>query len=144
MTDILDERPDGAWLDVDAAAALLDLCGLPMMPFRLVSSADEAVEAGLALGDPVVLKATGLERLSKSESGGVSLDVHGPDELRAAYERMVGAARRRHGAGHGAVHGPGRRRRAGGRAPAAVLRRGDQPRPRWLGGAWPTRADRSG
>ncbi len=89
IADILSDHPDGAWLDVDAAAALLGLCGLSMMPFRLVGSADEAVEAGLALGDPVVLKATGLARLSKSESGGVSLDVHGPDELRAAYERMT-------------------------------------------------------
>ncbi len=89
VADILAEHADGAWLDVDTAAALLALCGLPMMPFRMVSSADEAVEAGKALGDPVVLKATGLERLSKSESGGVSLDVHGPDELRAAYGRMV-------------------------------------------------------
>ncbi|MGZ4726242.1 MAG: bifunctional acetate--CoA ligase family protein/GNAT family N-acetyltransferase [Acidimicrobiales bacterium] len=89
IADILRDRPDGAWLDVEAAAALLDLCGLPMMPFRLVGSADEAVEAGRALGDPVVLKATGLERLSKSESGGVSLDVHGAEEVRAAYERMV-------------------------------------------------------
>jgi len=90
VADILDEHPEGCWLDVDTAAALLELCGLPMMPFRLVRSADEAVEAGRALGDPVVLKATGLERLSKSESGGVSLDVHGSDELRAAYGRMIG------------------------------------------------------
>jgi hypothetical protein len=90
VADLLQEHPNGRWLDVETAAALLARCGLPMMPFRLVRSADEAVEAGLALGDPVVLKATGLERLSKSESGGVSLDVHGSDELRAAYDRMVG------------------------------------------------------
>jgi hypothetical protein len=58
------------------------------MPYRLVRSADEAVAAARELGDPVVVKATGLERMSKSEAGGVALDVHGPDEVRAAYERM--------------------------------------------------------
>jgi hypothetical protein len=36
----------------------------------------------------VALKASGLERLSKTEAGGVSLDVHGDDEVRHAHERM--------------------------------------------------------
>jgi acyl-CoA synthetase (NDP forming) len=36
----------------------------------------------------VAFKASGLERLSKTEAGGVSLDVHGDDEVRHAYERM--------------------------------------------------------
>ena len=89
VADILQASPSGTWLAVDDAAELLELCGLPMMPYRLVSSVDEAVEAAAELGDPVVVKATGLERLSKSEAGGVALDVHGPEEVRAAYERMV-------------------------------------------------------
>ena len=87
--EILAAEPAGTWLDVDDAARLLELCGLPMMPYQLVASADEAVEAAGQLGDPVVVKATGLKRLSKSEAGGVALDVHGPEEVRAAYERMV-------------------------------------------------------
>jgi acyl-CoA synthetase (NDP forming) len=32
VADILEEQPDGAWLDIDTASALLELCGLPMMP----------------------------------------------------------------------------------------------------------------
>ena len=70
--DSSSDHPDGAWLDVDAAAALLEL----------LRAADDAVPPGARRptrrsrparpsGDPVVVKATGLERLSKSEAGGV-------------------------------------------------------------------------
>jgi acyl-CoA synthetase (NDP forming)/RimJ/RimL family protein N-acetyltransferase len=77
------------WLDTDQGAQLLAACGMPVIDYRLVRSADEAVAAADELGHPVVVKATGLARLSKSEAGGVALDVHGPDEVRAAYQRMV-------------------------------------------------------
>jgi acyl-CoA synthetase (NDP forming)/RimJ/RimL family protein N-acetyltransferase len=90
LTELLATSDESRWLDTDEAAGLLAEIGLDMMPFRLVDSADEAVQAAEALGHPVVIKATGLARLSKSESGGVALDVHGADEVRAAYERMVG------------------------------------------------------
>ena len=89
IAEVLEAHPDGTWLGVDAVSMLLDSCGLSLMPYRLVGSADEAVAAATAFGDPVVVKATGLDRLSKSEAGGVALDVHGPDEVRAAYERML-------------------------------------------------------
>jgi acyl-CoA synthetase (NDP forming)/RimJ/RimL family protein N-acetyltransferase len=85
---LLEVNPQGSWLGIDATAQLLAQCGLPLMPYRLVRSGDEAVAAARELGDPVVVKATGLARLSKSERGGVALDVHGPEEVRAAYERM--------------------------------------------------------
>lgn len=41
------------------------------------------------MGYPVALKAHGLHQPSKTEAGGVAVDVHGDDELRAAYARMV-------------------------------------------------------
>jgi acyl-CoA synthetase (NDP forming)/RimJ/RimL family protein N-acetyltransferase len=89
IAELLEVTPEGSWLGIDATADLLAQCGMAMMPYLLVRSGDEAVAAAEALGDPVVLKATGLPRLSKSESGGVALDVHGPEEVRAAYERMA-------------------------------------------------------
>ena len=95
LLDGLDDRAGGAWLGLDDAAGLLELCGLAMVPYRQVWSADDAVAAAAELGDSVVLKATGLPRLSKSEAGGVALDVHGAEEVRAAYGRMsalLGAA----------------------------------------------------
>ena len=88
IAELLVAHPEGSWLGIDATADLLAQCGLPLMPYRLVRSGNEAVAAARELGDEVVVKATGLPRLSKSERGGVALDVHGPDEVRAAYERM--------------------------------------------------------
>jgi acyl-CoA synthetase (NDP forming) len=88
---MLAERGEPMWLGTAAAAELLQAVGLPMIPFRLVGSADEAVAAADAIGHPVVVKATGLARLAPSEAGGVALDVHGADEVRAAFERMAGA-----------------------------------------------------
>lgn len=76
------------WLDPLEAEALLATVGLQPADQRLARSVDEAVVAAEELGYPVAIKASGLERLSKTEAGGVSLDVHGADEVRHAYQRM--------------------------------------------------------
>lgn len=76
------------WLGPLDAEALLRCAGLEPAPQALVDDAEAAVQAAQRLGYPVALKASGLERLSKTEAGGVSLDVHGDDEVRHAYERM--------------------------------------------------------
>lgn len=47
--------------------------------------------AARELGYPVAVKASGLARLSRSEAGGVALDVHGDDEVRDAFRRMTDA-----------------------------------------------------
>jgi acyl-CoA synthetase (NDP forming)/RimJ/RimL family protein N-acetyltransferase len=83
---LTDER---IWLDPLQSERLLRCAGLEPAPQALVETADDAVEAARRLGFPVALKASGLERLSKTEAGGVSLDVHGDDEVRHAYERMA-------------------------------------------------------
>lgn len=81
---------DGASVPLDAVQAceLLDVVGLAPVPQRLARSAAEAVAAAGELGHPVALKATGLDRLAKTEAGGVALDVHGDDEVAVAFERM--------------------------------------------------------
>jgi acyl-CoA synthetase (NDP forming)/RimJ/RimL family protein N-acetyltransferase len=84
----LDAGAEPGWLGIDAAAQLLDTLSISLIPYRLVGSGDEAVAAAEEIGHPVVLKATGLPRLRPTEAGGVALDVHGPDEVRAAYGRM--------------------------------------------------------
>ncbi len=46
VAELLGAHPDGAWLDVDRRRPRCSSsCGLPLMPFRLVRSADEAVAA---------------------------------------------------------------------------------------------------
>lgn len=76
------------WLHPAEAADLLATVGLAPVAQALASDIEEAVGAARRLGYPVALKASGLERLSKTERGGVSLDVHGDDEVRHAYLRM--------------------------------------------------------
>jgi len=76
-------------LDPLAADKLLQAVGLRVVSQELARNVDEVIEAANRLGYPVALKATGLERLSKSEAGGVSLDVHGDNEATQAYSRMT-------------------------------------------------------
>jgi acyl-CoA synthetase (NDP forming) len=59
----------------------------------LAQSAAEAEAAALALGRPVALKIQSADIPHKTEAGGVALNVSGAD-ARAAYERVVAAARR--------------------------------------------------
>ena len=77
------------WLDPLQSEELLRLADLEPASQALVDDEDQAVAAAQRLGFPVALKAAGLERLSKTEAGGVSLDVHGEEEVRHAHQRMV-------------------------------------------------------
>jgi acyl-CoA synthetase (NDP forming)/ribosomal protein S18 acetylase RimI-like enzyme len=85
---VLGEAPEGRWLDRDEAAELLGAAGFEVAAHRYADSVDEAVDAACELGYPVVLKATGVERYHRGEGGGVALDLHDDQELRAAYGRM--------------------------------------------------------
>lgn len=76
------------WLGPLEAEELLATAGLRPAAQELAADVEEAVAAARRLGYPVALKASGLERLSKTEAGGVSLDVHGDDEVRRAHARM--------------------------------------------------------
>jgi acetyl coenzyme A synthetase (ADP forming)-like protein len=78
-----------AWLDPDAARELLTAYGVPLVPERLATSADEALQAATALGYPVVVK-TAAAGAHKTESGGVALDLRDADQVRAAVERIGG------------------------------------------------------
>ena len=78
---------DEAWLDADATRRLLTAYGVPVVPERVAQSADEAVEAALELGLPVVLK-TAAAGAHKTEQGGVALDLHDELQVRAAAERI--------------------------------------------------------
>ena len=84
-------RPEGTLLPLAVAAELLGTYGIPVAPARAVTSVEAAAEAAAALGYPVALKAAGLVRLARSESGGVALDLQDEGELRGAYQRMSAA-----------------------------------------------------
>lgn len=86
--DLLARHPDGLEVSVTDADALLAAYGLSVAPRSLVSSPSEAAKAARSLGYPVALKATGLDRLGKTEAAGVALDLHRSDDVRRAFRRM--------------------------------------------------------
>jgi acyl-CoA synthetase (NDP forming)/RimJ/RimL family protein N-acetyltransferase len=85
----LQDGADQVVLDPVAARALLATHGIEAVDQRLVDGPDDAVAAAHEIGYPVALKAPGLVRPAKTEEGGVAVDVHGDDELRRAFDRMV-------------------------------------------------------
>lgn len=84
----LASRPRDGSLVPAEADELLATFGLTRPVTRRAEGVEQLVAAAATIGYPVVLKATGLAVLSKSETGGVALDVHDESELRAAHERM--------------------------------------------------------
>jgi acetate---CoA ligase (ADP-forming) len=78
---------DDVWLEPAAARELLSAYGIPLVPERFASNADEAVAAAGELGYPVVLK-TAATGVHKTETGGVALDLGDEREVQAAAERI--------------------------------------------------------
>jgi len=85
-------RRRGRWSE-QAARQLLSAAGIPVVPGRLVSSADEAVKAAAEFGAPVVLKIVSPQILHKSDIGGVRLNVPADEQaIRDAYAAVATAA----------------------------------------------------
>lgn len=70
------------------------LRALPLVPTRLVQSADGAVAAAQDLGWPVVLKIESPDILHKTETGGVAVGLTDADALCDAYARIMANAAR--------------------------------------------------
>jgi acyl-CoA synthetase (NDP forming) len=92
----------GQWSE-DAARRLLADAGIPVVPARLVTSADDAAKAAAEFGGPVCVKIVSPQIVHKTDIGGVLLDVP-PDEdsLRDAFRAVTTAAA---GAGGATVEG---------------------------------------
>jgi acetate---CoA ligase (ADP-forming) len=82
----------GRWSE-DAARRLLAGAGLPVVPARLVTSAEEAAAAAADLGGPVAVKVASPDILHKSDIGGVRLGVAADEgAIRGAYQAVTAAA----------------------------------------------------
>jgi acyl-CoA synthetase (NDP forming) len=75
----------GGWLTPSECDAVLKSAGIPVVPSRTVSTAEEAVGAAAELGYPVVLKAAGASLVHKTEVGGVKLRLASAEDVRDAY-----------------------------------------------------------
>jgi acyl-CoA synthetase (NDP forming) len=71
------------------AKAICEDYGMPVPPFELVHSAEEASDAAARLGYPVVLKVVSQDILHKTEAGGVLLDIRDSVEARDGFSRIV-------------------------------------------------------
>lgn len=83
----------GAWSEFQARALLSD-AGIPVIPSTLAGSAEEAIAAAATYRGPAVLKIVSPDILHKSDMGGVELHLNGEQEVRAAYDRILQAAKR--------------------------------------------------
>jgi acetyl coenzyme A synthetase (ADP forming)-like protein len=83
------ESADEAWLTPEDTRAVLEAYGVPLVGERLAAGPEEAVAAAEALGYPAVVK-TAAAGAHKTETGGVALDLDGPDDVRAAAARIGG------------------------------------------------------
>ncbi|MFN8636634.1 MAG: acetate--CoA ligase family protein [Chloroflexota bacterium] len=79
--------------EVEAKRQLAEL-GLAVPASRVVRSADEAACAAEELGLPVVVKVASPDILHKSDVGGVALGITSTEQASAAFERVIGSARR--------------------------------------------------
>lgn len=89
---VREDLPSGAWDEVEGRQLLAEH-GVPTVPARLATSAQEAVEAAEHFGVPVALKVCSRHILHKSDVGGVALGVAGGDDVRAAFDDVVRASR---------------------------------------------------
>lgn len=83
----------GSWAEY-AALEFLGSTGVPVIPWKLAKSADEAVAAADKFGYPVVVKISSSRLPHKSAIGGVILAVPDAGGVRTAFNRVVDAAHR--------------------------------------------------
>ncbi len=75
----------GGWLAAEQARRLLEAYRIPLVPERVATTTEEAVEAARELGFPVVLK-TAAPGAHKTEHGGIALDLGDEAAVVAAAE----------------------------------------------------------
>jgi acetyltransferase len=80
-------------LNEATSKALLEDYGIPIIRPYDAASADDAIAVARRIGYPVVLKVLSPQITHKTDVGGVVLNLQTDDEVRAAFERIVAAAR---------------------------------------------------
>lgn len=83
-----DEDGKTTMLSDDDVVRLLGCYGIDVVPFRVVSSVDEAVKSAEELGFPVTLKAVDERLRGRPDLAGVRLDLSSADSVRRAYSDL--------------------------------------------------------
>ena len=82
---VIEESPSG-WLSPFVVQQILDASGINRISQNVALTEEEAVEAAISIGYPVVMKVVG--PLHKTEVDGVSLNITDEHTLRSEYRRM--------------------------------------------------------
>jgi acetyltransferase len=77
------------------AQRLLECYGIPVARSAVAKDRKELAEIAQGVRYPVVLKAVAPGLIHKTEAGGVKLDIHTPEELMAAAQKMTEEVKRR-------------------------------------------------
>jgi acetyl coenzyme A synthetase (ADP forming)-like protein len=85
------------------ALEVLEAYGIPTVPWRRVTSEQEAVAAAREIGYPVVLKIVSRTIVHKSDVGGVVVGLGSEREVRDGYSRMLQRVQERAGSAPDAV-----------------------------------------
>ncbi|MDD1727823.1 MAG: acetate--CoA ligase family protein, partial [Methanospirillum sp.] len=72
---------------------LLNRYGIPTPKYRIVTRAEDAGEAGEAIGFPVVMKIISPQIIHKSDAGGVIVGVGTKEAAQSAFNQIVSGAR---------------------------------------------------
>jgi acyl-CoA synthetase (NDP forming)/RimJ/RimL family protein N-acetyltransferase len=83
-----DEEGHATLLSDDDVVRLLGCYGVDVVPFRVVSTVDDAVAAAAELGYPVTLKAVDERLRGRPDLAGVRLDLTSEDSVRVAYRDL--------------------------------------------------------
>ncbi len=75
------------------AWAFLKAYGISVCDSCMVTTPDEAVRAAEHIGYPVAVKVLSPQILHKTDVGGVALDLKAPEEVRAAFDRVIRSTR---------------------------------------------------
>ncbi|MBB4638716.1 acetate--CoA ligase family protein [Longimicrobium terrae] len=84
---------------------VLEAYGIPVAPYRVARTVEEAAAAAQAIGWPVVMKVLSPRIIHKSDVGGVVVGVEDEDALRAAFHRLTTEVPERAGLPADAVDG---------------------------------------
>lgn len=78
-------RRSAGWLSFEDAMEVLDAAGIPVAPWAVVQTPDEAAAFGDAHGYPLVVKVDSDTVLHKSDAGGVQVDLRNAREVKGAF-----------------------------------------------------------
>ncbi|RLD12318.1 CoA-binding protein, partial [candidate division KSB1 bacterium] len=71
------------------ASEVLAAYGLPVVPSKLVTTAENAEKAAHTVGFPLVMKVMSADVVHKSDAGGVILNINSPEEAAQAFKQII-------------------------------------------------------